>query len=450
MSLQLTLADARALHLAAQGLAAPARRKATKADVLATIRRMALLQIDTISVVARSPYFVLWSRLGDYETTWLDELLRDGALFEYWAHEACFVPIEDFALLRHRMHDPASMGWKYSVAWMREHRREINQLKKHIRAHGPVRSADFARDDNRKGNGWWDWKPHKRHLEVLFTAGELMVAERRNFQRVYDLTERVLPDWNEREHAISPARAQATIIANTCRALGVVRADWANDYYRLRNVKPAPLLAALVDDGALVPARVAGWTHDVFVDAALVAWLDRASGVNSSVTTLLSPFDPVVWDRKRVSALFDFDYRIECYTPAPKRVHGYFVLPLLSRGRLVGRLDAKAYRKDGIFEVKALYLEDKVRSSHRLDADVSAAIRRCAAWHGTPTVAVTHSALPLAALRKGTKKTSAATLQGASKNRRERLEDKAHGAQQPRHINTIGEAASTARRKTRQ
>ena len=173
----LSLADARALHLAAQGLLTPPRRKATRDDVLAAIRRMALLQIDTISVVARSPYLVLYSRLGHYDPAWLDGLLADGALFEYWAHEACFVPVEDYRLLRHRMLDPAAMGWKYSVRWMQQHHADIEQLLAHIRQHGPVRSRDFARQGG-KGNGWWDWKPEKRHLEVLFTSGRLMVRER--------------------------------------------------------------------------------------------------------------------------------------------------------------------------------------------------------------------------------------------------------------------------------
>ena len=394
MTLHLSLADARALHLAAQGLAAPTRRKAAPGDVLAAIRRMALLQIDTIHVVARSPYFVLWSRLGAFEPAWLDDALAGGRLFEYWAHEACFVPIEDYGLLRHRMRDPAAMGWKYSVRWMREHRSDIRRLLAQIRTGGAVRSADFERPAGRKGDGWWDWKPHKRHLEVLFTAGELMVARRQNFQRVYDLAERVLPGWDDARDLPVAADAERQMIRNTCRALGVVRAGWVADYYRLRRGKYDVALHALADAGELLPARIEGWQHDVFVDASLARAVDGRPPA-PTVTTLLSPFDPVVWDRKRARELFDFDYRIECYTPAPKRVFGYFVLPILSRGKLVGRLDAKAHRKDGVFEVKALYLEAGVRPGARLAREVGAAIARCAAWHGTPQVVVGHSTLPL-------------------------------------------------------
>ena len=162
--LHLSLAQARALHLAAQGLLAAPRKKAVKADVLAAIRRMGVLQIDTIHVVARSPYLVLWSRLGHYPQVWLEELLAEGDLYEYWAHEACFVPIEDYRLYRHRMLDPSAMGWKYSAQWMKDHRTEVGALEKHIRQNGPVRSADFKRTDGKSG-GWWEWKPEKRSLE---------------------------------------------------------------------------------------------------------------------------------------------------------------------------------------------------------------------------------------------------------------------------------------------
>lgn len=371
--------------------------KAGKADVLAAIRRMALLQIDTISVVARSPYFVLWSRLGNYEPAWLDQLLVDRQVFEYWAHEACFIPIEDFNLLRHRMLDPQSMGWKFSVRWMQEHAAEIARITGHIRDNGPVRSADFVRQGERKGTGWWDWKPEKRHLEVLFTAGELMVAQRRNFARVYDLRERVLPEWDDAKYLPPADVAQAEMVRRTCRALGIVRVQWVRDYYRLGRGRLDPIVHAMADAGELVPVEVEGWPDTAFVHHELAPSLALASagGQRSAVTTLLSPFDPVVWDRKRALQLWDFDYRIECYTPAHKRLHGYFVLPILSRGRLVGRLDAKAHRKAGVFEVKALYLEPGVRDTALLRQDVCGAIRRCATWHGTPAIVVKTSALPL-------------------------------------------------------
>ncbi|MBB5192979.1 hypothetical protein HNQ50_003733 [Silvimonas terrae] len=383
----LTLAAARTLHLNAQGLLNPPRRKATKADVLAVIRRMAQLQIDTIHVVARSPYLVLFSRLGVYDPAWLEQLLAERQLFEYWSHEACFLPIEDYALMRHRMLDPSGMGWKYAANWHQQHQADIDALIDKIRASGPVRSADFTREQG-TGNGWWDWKPEKRHLEVLFTTGELMVSERRHFQRVYDLAERVLPHWHDGRDLPEMATVQRELVRRSCKALGVIRADWLADYYRLRKVSWLAELNALEAAGELVPVNLAGFKQQAWVHQDQMPLIEAANHgeLASTVTTLLSPFDPVVWDRKRATALFGFDYTLECYTPAPKRKYGYFCLPILSRGKLVGRLDAKAHRAQGVFEVKSLYLEEGVRVSARLAGDIERAITRCGEWHGTPQV----------------------------------------------------------------
>ncbi len=392
---QLSIASARVLHLAAQGLLAPLRRKAKKDDVLAAIRRMALLQIDTIHVIARSPYFVLWSRLGAYEQRWLDELLVERRIFEYWAHEACFVPSEDYGLLRHHMLDPSSTGWKSWGQWMERDREAIEAVIAGIREHGPVRAADFGRREG-GGNGWWDWRPEKRHLEVLFAYGRLMVAERRNFQRVYDLAERVRPGWDDSRDLLPIEVVRHERVRRSCRALGIVRASWVGDYYRIKRLKAEAALDALVEAGELIPVRVEDWRQPVFVHCSLHDALVAAEAgtLKSTVTTLLSPFDPVVWDRKRALELFDFDYRIECYTPAPKRKYGYFVLPILHRGRLVGRLDAKAHRVEGVFEVKALFIEPGVKSTQRLVAELDAALARCALWHGCGVVRISAPSIP--------------------------------------------------------
>ena len=384
--LNLTLSAARALHLAAQGLLQPRRRKAQKADVLDTIRNMGVLQIDTIHVVARSPYLVLWSRLGDYPQPWLEEHLAEGALFEYWAHEACFVPIEDYRLLRHRMVDPASMGWKYSVDWMRERRADVDRVLEHIRTNGPARSADFERTDG-KGGGWWEWKPEKRSLEVLFTAGELMIARRHNFQRVYDLAERVLPGWDDSQMP-DMDETRRELALKTVRALGLARSAWVADYYRTK--PPRMDLEALAEEGLLLRARVDGWKDTVYIHHELADLAQAAAegALSPTLTTILSPFDPVVWDRRRAVDLFDFDYRLECYTPAEKRRYGYFTLPILRRGALVGRIDAKAHRRGGTFELKNLVLEEGVRVTDRFVRDVAGAVQRLANWHGCPQVQV--------------------------------------------------------------
>lgn len=383
----LTIGAARALHLAAQGMLQPRRARASKDDVLAAIRRMRVLQIDTISVVARSPYLVLWSRLGDYDPAWLDALLAEGHLFEYWAHEACFIPIEDYGLYRHRMVDPGSLGWKFSGTWMREHPDVVERVLDHIRAHGPARSADFERTDG-KGNGWWSWKPEKRALEVLFTAGRLMIARRQGFQRIYDLAERVLPGWDDaRMPSMDETRRHFALGA--VRALGLAKAAWIPDYHRTKppHLDPARLHA----EGLLLRARVDGWREPVYVHPDHAGLLARAAGggLNATATALLSPFDPIVWDRRRALDLFGFDYRLECYTPAPQRRYGYFTLPVLRRGALVGRMDAKAHRARGEFELKSIVLEPGVRLGAGLARDVATAVSRCARWHGCTRVSVT-------------------------------------------------------------
>jgi uncharacterized protein len=385
---------ARALLLAAQGLDRRPRRAARKADVLDTIRRMGVLQIDTIHVVARSPYLVLWSRLGDYQARWLEELLAEGALFEYWAHEACFLPIEDYPLYRHRMLDAANLGWKYAREWAAQNHAALERVLTHVREQGEVRSADFERTDGSNGK-WWGWKTEKRALETLFTSGELMIARRQNFQRIYDLRERILPAWDD---AMLPSidEMRRILALKAVRALGVTTARWVGDYFRTRKLETAALVKGLADEGALLRAQVEGWSEEAYIHPDNVAMAEKAAAgkLQPKLTTLLSPFDPVVWDRVRALTLFGFDYRIECYTPAPKRRYGYFTLPVLRRGALVGRLDAKAHRKEGRFEVKALHLEPGVPLADALIADIAGALRECAVWHKTPMVDVRWSDPP--------------------------------------------------------
>jgi uncharacterized protein YcaQ len=388
--LTLSLNAARALHLAAQGMLQPRRARATKDDVLATIRRMGVLQIDTISVVARSPYLVLWSRLGDYDPAWLEQLLAEGKLFEYWAHEACFILVEDYGLYRHRMLDTAPLGWKSGASWMRGNAEQVERVLEHIRVKGPTRAADFERVDG-KGGGWWEWKPEKRSLEALFTAGKVMVARRHNFHRVYDLAERVLPGWDD-DRAPTMDTVAREFVLRAVKALGLAKAAWIPDYHRTR--PPHVAAQALADEGLLLRARVEGWKEPVFVHPEHAGLLVSAveGRLNPTVTTLLSPFDPIVWDRRRALELFGFDYRLECYTPAEKRQYGYFTLPVLRRGQLIGRIDAKAHRAAGVFELKSVTLEPGARASERLLRDLAAAVGRCAHWHGCSMVEVTRTA----------------------------------------------------------
>lgn len=386
--MQLSQADARALLLAAQGLLTPPDAPAAKDDLLQTIRRMGVLQIDTIHVVARSPYLVLWSRLGAYEPRWLDELLAEGELFEYWSHEASFLPIEDWPIYRSLMLTGTSRVARHVREWRERYPNELAAMLLHVRERGAVRSADFERTDGRKG-AWWDWKLEKSLLEILFYAGDLMIARRERFQRVYDLRERVLPAWDDAQ-APSADHARRQLALTAVRALGVTPARWVADYFRTKAQPTLATLRELLAEGELLSVPVAGWDEPGLVHPANRALLEAAAAgaLRPTHTTLLSPFDPIVWDRARALSLFGFEYRIECYTPAPKRRYGYFTLPILRRGQLIGRLDPKAHRKEGIFEIKALYLEPGVPVTDELAHDIALAIRACAAWHGTPEVAV--------------------------------------------------------------
>ena len=408
--MELTLQQARCLQLAAQGLLQPPAKAATRAALLACIVRMGLLQIDTIHVVARSPYLVLFSRLGAYPQQWLDDALARGEVFETWAHEACFAPIDD--LLAHRLFNREGRvhwGLAHAQKSHMQQRAELDQLLAHIRDKGPVKTSDFERTEG-KGSPWWGWKDEKRWLEALFASGDLMVARREKFQRVYDLAERVAPQLAPIDPSVANAALNAHTLASrpgatgsstvvqirqqfiekSVAALGITQARWIHDYYRSKPRLKDADLDVLVAQGVLLRVAVPGWAATAYVHAGNAVLLKKAlaNKLEATHTALLSPFDPIVWDRERALAVFDFDYRLECYTPEAKRVHGYFVLPILCRGELIGRLDAKAHRARGVFEVKALHAQPGLQWTHAQIRDVAQAIQRCANWHATPDVTI--------------------------------------------------------------
>ena len=362
--------------------------------MLATIERMRLLQIDSIHVVARSPYMVLHSRLGDYRASWLDEALVQGRIAECWAHEACFVPAADLPMHRAWRERGAHWAHRHAARMHAEHRREMDALLEHIRTQGPVRAADFPRAE-RGASGWWEWKPEKRWLEAWFALGELMIPRRERFQRVYDLAGRVLerlePPFVPSELPTPELRQR--FILDSVRALGITQARWIADYYRLKPAVTDAELAPLVGKGDLLAVGVKGWNASAYVHRDHMPLLQKALAgqLRATHTTLLSPFDPLVWDRARAEAMFGFEYAIECYTPAPKRRYGYYVLPILHRGELVGRLDAKAHREEGVFGISALFLEPGQAATPRLVAELAGAIERTARWHDTRTVTIERS-----------------------------------------------------------
>ncbi len=389
----LTLQQARQLQLAAQGLLTPPAKEATPLALRRCIERMQLLQIDTIHVVARSPYLVLYSRLGSYPAPWLDQALAQAKIFETWAHEACFAPVADLAL--HRAYN-AQLRQHWGLARgqrvVAEQRAHLDKLLDHVRVNGAVKSSDFERKDGR-ASAWWGWKDEKVWLEALFAQGELMVARRESFQRVYDLPQRV---FSALETLPSPDSKDVhqTFIEKAVTALGVTQARWAHDYFRIKPRLKDADLDELVAQGKLLRIAVQGWDAPGYVHACNKTLLRRAlqGKLQATHTTLLSPFDPLIWDRARALAMFDFDYRLECYTPQAQRRYGYFVLPLLHHGQLIGRVDAKAHRAQGLFEIKALYLESGVRMGEDDIGALARALQACARWHGTPQVLLTCTA----------------------------------------------------------
>ena len=373
--------------LASLGLLTPPRCKAGKADVLTAIRQIHNLQIDTISVVARAHQHILWSRLGSYQTNWLEELHAEGQLFEYFSHAVCLLPIEDYPLFRALMRE-RFVGWDNIRDWGQNNAAILDQILDFVHQNGAVRSSDFESKESR--GAWWDWKVEKVALEHLYYRGDLMIARRESFQRVYDLRERVLPSWDDAQTPEYPA-AVRELTRKAIKALGVASATWAANYFYIKKTEAAQAIEQLLAQGAIYPVRIEGVNRGpFFVHAENEPLLEAALAgeLPARHTTILSPFDPLISDRGRAKDLFDFEYSIECYTPAPKRKYGYFVLPILHQGKLIGRLDAKAWRKEGRLQVISLFLEPEVRVSAGLTRALAKTLRAYASWQGLSKVAI--------------------------------------------------------------
>ena len=279
------------------------------------------------------------------------------------------------------------------MQWAEENPEIMERVRTHLRENGAVRSIEFE-NKNHSSGGWWNWKEEKDALETMLLTGEVMIARRQKFQRVYDLRERVLPGWDDAA-ALSTEEAHRSLTLRAVRALGVALPAWISEYFRQPKKDMPRRLEALAAESQLQRVEIEGFAGPAYVHPDRLDLLEEAAnGREPTLTTLLSPFDPLVSDRKRARELFDFDYMIECYTPAAKRRYGYFTLPILHRGRLIGRLDAKAHRSQGIFEIKALHLEPGVSMTAELVADLAAALHRLAGWHGTPDLVIRQSDPP--------------------------------------------------------
>ncbi len=383
----LTQEIVRTVQLAAQGLLKPPSKPADKNDILELIQQMGYLQIDTIQAVRRTQYLVLWSRLGQYDPVWLDELHAEGRLFEYYAHALCYLPIDAYPIFRGMMLYDEDTGNNWH-RWADYHLEVVDHVKHVIEERGPVCSSDFEAET--LATGWGDMKQEKMALERLFSVGELMVQYRRKFRRYYNFRERVLPHWDD-GWALDKKTARRSLVMKAVHALGVTREDWVATYYYFKKNAVAETLSELLAEELLQSVKVEGWDKPAFVHPDQFGLIEGARNgeLQPTHTTLLSPFDPLVSDRDRVLTLFGLDYRMESYVPAKDRMYGYFSLPILYHGRLVGRLDPKAHRKEKRMEIKNIILEPGMAIEDQFVNELEKTLEDFTDWHGMETLDIT-------------------------------------------------------------
>lgn len=395
------LAALRTLALHTQGLTTPnsAEPPPTPEALRGLLRRLGAVQIDTLHVVQRSHYLVPWSRLGRYDPADFDGLVYNPAqrcLFEGWLRAACILPLEEYRYQIPHQRRLREQPNNWYLQWLSQEANAelIPQVLERVRRDGAVRTADFEYHGPKRGS-WWDWKPAKTALEYLYAFGDLMIANRVNFQRVYDLTERVLPNWVDVVEP-SPEERDRHWVEQAVHTFGACEAAQAGDNAWMKRARSRPHVAALLAAGVFVPitAELAdGQSHEVLVHRDNLPLLEQAAAGELAArrTTFLSPFDSLFWPQRRDVRFWGFRQALEAYKPAPQRQWGYFCLPILHRDRVVGRFDPKMERGNGTLRLKALYLEPGVASEEELVHDVAAAMRDFMAFHGAHDLVVERS-----------------------------------------------------------
>ena len=367
--------DARRLALAAQGFG----RAKTMSDV---IGRVSVIQMDSVNVLLRAHYMPIFSRIGPYDRAKLEKhaYAAPRTLFEYWGHEASLLPVELHPLFRFRM-EQARRGeriWGGIARFGREKKAYCEEVLAIVRDRGPLRASELVTEATKKRGRWWSRSEPKVALEWLFWSGQVTTAGRRHFERIYDVPERVLPARVLAMPTPSAGDAQRELLRISARALGVATKDDLRDYFRLPPCDG--LVRDLVESDDLEPVAVEGWDKPAYRAKGA-----RAAKVDVDFAALLSPFDPLIWYRARAQRLFDFHYRIEIYTPAAKRKHGYYVLPFLLGDRLVARVDLK--RSEGVLDVASAHLEAHA-APDEVAPSLAAELRAMADWLGLESVRV--------------------------------------------------------------
>ena len=370
--------EARRIALAAQQFVPAPAPPTTVRGVSELVRRLGAIQIDSVNVLVRSHYLPIFSRRGAYSTSLLERAAygeSDRPLFEYWGHEASFLPIELYPLLRWRM-EQARRGegtWGRLKRYANEHKALVAAVLEQIRERGALAAGELA-NGGRSTGSWWGWSQGKEILEWLFWTGEVTTARRRNFERLYDLTERVLPAV--RNVPVPPTdEAQRALMAIAVRAMGIGTLRDLRDYFRLPTAAAASRLQELVEQGIVQPVSVEGWKQQAYMHA------DARAPRSIDVSALLSPFDSLIWERQRTERLFGFHFRLEIYTPLHKRQHGYYVLPFLLGDRLVGRVDLKSDRARSRLQVRGGSVEAGIGVG-RVVQPLAAQLDSLAAWLG--------------------------------------------------------------------
>jgi uncharacterized protein YcaQ len=386
------LKAARALILHTQLLSTPQDQQnvPTSTDMLKVVEQLGCVQIDTLQKVARSAYFILWSRLGSYDRADFDRLAYEEPrqIFETWFHAACYIPLSEYRWRLPNMRRVLNGAANRPDSWMAAHRNsaEVDQVMEFMRTKGAVRLSDFPRTEKR-ANAWWDWGPAKAALEALFATGDVMVARRENnFTRVYDLTKRVLPAEVDRREPTWDEMV-LHIMEQSVKAFGLCTPSQAADYtHEIKQVHARPAIEKLVKDGVLVPVQVetvSGKPQDMLIHRENIPNLQRTldGDLSARRTTFLSPFDSFFYPHDRDEDLWDFLQVLECYKVPADRKWGYFTLPILHHDRLVGRFDPTLDRKSGVLTLHALYLEPGVAPDEELTRDVALAMKDFLLFH---------------------------------------------------------------------
>jgi hypothetical protein len=384
MTRSLSPAQARRIALAAQGLAAPRPAKpATRRAFRGMATRLGAIQLDSVNVFSRAHYMPAFARLGAYPHALLEAEAwgRKPSLFEFWGHAAALMPVEMQPLFRWKMERARHRGGKSALAALRREKGAyIDHVLEEVRRRGPVTGGDFAPEAKREA-GWWNWSEGKSALEWLFWVGLITTKTRRGFERVYDLTERVIPAHILALPTPSAADAQRELVRIAARAMGVATAGDLADYFRIYQADAKARALELVEAGALELVGVPGWRGPVFL--ATEAKLPR----HATGAALLSPFDNMIWGRERTERLFAMRYRIGIYTPAAEREHGYYVYPFLLGDRIAARVDLKADRKAGRLLVQAAHLEPGALEDEVV-GPLAEELRLAAGWQGLGEIAV--------------------------------------------------------------